>query len=89
MLIRIDNEPFIIQSIDAPDLTEAQRDLLRILCAVGSLSGESTVRSQVLMELLGLKVREAYEHRLKNLIKKGVIQSREATVTNLEALLTV
>ena len=87
MLIRIDNEPFLIQAIDAPDLTEAQRDLLKILCAVVSLSEQSTIRSQVLMEVLGLKRREAYEFRLKNLIKKGLIQSREAMITNLESLI--
>ncbi len=87
MLIRIDNEPFIIQAIDAPDLTDAQRDLLKILCAVGSLSEQSTIRSQVLMEVLGLERREAYEFRLKNLIKKGLIQSREAMITNLESMI--
>jgi hypothetical protein len=88
MLIRIDNQPFLIHSTDAPNLTEAQRDLLKILCAVGSLSGNSTIRSQVLMELLGLKRTEALECRLKNLRKHGVIQSRESIVSNLEDLLT-
>jgi hypothetical protein len=86
MLIRIDNEPYLIHATDAPGLTEAQRDLLRILCAIGSLSNASNVRSQVLMELLGLERREAYEYRLKNLRKQGIIQSRETLISNLEAL---
>jgi hypothetical protein len=81
-----ENEPYTIKSSDSPDLSDAQRDLLKLLCSIASLSNTSNVRSVVLMELLGLKRREAYEFRLKNLAQKGCIQSRESLVANLEAL---
>ena len=88
MLIRIDDKSYTIKCTDAPNITEAQRDLLKLLCAISSLSNAFNVRGELLAELMGLKVKAAYESRLSHLVEKGCIELRESPIENLESLVT-
>jgi hypothetical protein len=87
MNIRIDNETYTIS--DSPEsCSNGQRALLEILRTLATFSDTPNVRSCVLQELLGLRLREPYEFRLKQLVDRGHLVPRESMTRHLEALLT-
>lgn len=86
MNIRIDNEPYTIADHPNP-CSNGQQALLDILKVLASLSDNPNVRGVVLQELLGLRIRQPYEFRLKRLIDKGCLIPREVAIARLETMM--